>query len=81
MQTQPATHRTHPQVDWVCGRPAVRVQGLINVRLGQKVILNVTSDTDDEIHGHIGGSRLRGLVSGWQAGQGVAQPESAAASK
>ena len=27
----------------------------INVRVGQKVILNVTSDTDDEIHGHIGG--------------------------
>ena len=27
----------------------------INVRVGQKVILNVTSDTDDEIHAHIGG--------------------------
>jgi len=26
-----------------------------NVRVGQKVILNVTSDTDDEIHAHIGG--------------------------
>jgi hypothetical protein len=26
----------------------------INVRVGQKVILNVTSDTDDEIHAHIG---------------------------
>jgi hypothetical protein len=25
------------------------------VRVGQKVILNVTSDTDDEIHAHIGG--------------------------
>ena len=29
--------------------------GKINVRVGQKVILNVTSDTDDEIHAHIGG--------------------------
>ena len=28
----------------------------INVRVGQKVILNVTSDTDDEVHAHIGGS-------------------------
>lgn len=28
----------------------------INVRVGQKVILNVTSDTDDEIHAHIGGA-------------------------
>jgi hypothetical protein len=27
----------------------------INVRVGQKVILNVTSDTDDEIHAHVGG--------------------------
>jgi heme/copper-type cytochrome/quinol oxidase subunit 2 len=27
----------------------------INVRVGQKVILNVTSDTDDEIHAHTGG--------------------------
>jgi heme/copper-type cytochrome/quinol oxidase subunit 2 len=27
----------------------------INVRVGQKVILNVTSDTNDEIHAHIGG--------------------------
>jgi len=27
----------------------------INVRVGQKVILNVTSDTDDEVHAHIGG--------------------------
>lgn len=27
----------------------------INVRVGQKVILNVTSDTDDEIHAHLGG--------------------------
>ena len=27
----------------------------INVRVGQKVILNVTSDADDEIHAHIGG--------------------------
>jgi heme/copper-type cytochrome/quinol oxidase subunit 2 len=27
----------------------------INVRVGQQVILNVTSDTDDEIHAHIGG--------------------------
>jgi hypothetical protein len=27
----------------------------INVRVGQEVILNVTSDTDDEIHAHIGG--------------------------
>ncbi|HKN44161.1 MAG TPA: hypothetical protein VJW23_09570, partial [Propionibacteriaceae bacterium] len=27
----------------------------INVRVGQKVILNVTSDTDDEIHAHISG--------------------------
>ena len=27
----------------------------INVQVGQKVILNVTSDTDDEIHAHIGG--------------------------
>jgi hypothetical protein len=27
----------------------------INVRAGQKVILNVISDTDDEIHAHIGG--------------------------
>jgi hypothetical protein len=26
----------------------------INVRAGQEVILNVTSDTDDEIHAHIG---------------------------
>jgi hypothetical protein len=26
----------------------------INVRVGQKVILNVTSDTDDEIHAHLG---------------------------
>ena len=26
----------------------------INVRVGQKVILNVTSDTDDEIHAHVG---------------------------
>jgi hypothetical protein len=26
----------------------------INVRAGQKVILNVLSDTDDEIHAHIG---------------------------
>jgi len=28
----------------------------INVRVGQKVILNVISDTDDEIHAHIGGA-------------------------
>jgi hypothetical protein len=28
----------------------------INVGVGQKVILNVTSDTDDEIHAHIGGA-------------------------
>ena len=27
----------------------------INVRVGQKVILNVTSDTADEVHAHIGG--------------------------
>jgi FtsP/CotA-like multicopper oxidase with cupredoxin domain len=27
----------------------------INVRVGQKVILNVISDTDDEVHAHIGG--------------------------
>jgi hypothetical protein len=27
----------------------------INVRVGQKVILTVISDTDDEIHAHIGG--------------------------
>jgi hypothetical protein len=27
----------------------------INVRVGQEVILNVSSDTDDEIHAHIGG--------------------------
>jgi heme/copper-type cytochrome/quinol oxidase subunit 2 len=27
----------------------------INMRVGQKVILNVTSDTDDEVHAHIGG--------------------------
>jgi hypothetical protein len=27
----------------------------MNVQVGQKVILNVTSDTDDEIHAHIGG--------------------------
>jgi len=27
----------------------------INLWVGQKVILNVTSDTDDEIHAHIGG--------------------------
>jgi hypothetical protein len=27
----------------------------INARVGQKVILNVTSDTDDKIHAHIGG--------------------------
>jgi hypothetical protein len=27
----------------------------IDVRVGQKVILNVTRDTDDEIHAHIGG--------------------------
>ena len=26
----------------------------INVRVGQKVILNVISDTDDEIHAHLG---------------------------
>jgi hypothetical protein len=25
------------------------------VRVGQKVILSVTSDTDDEVHAHIGG--------------------------
>jgi hypothetical protein len=31
----------------------------INVWVGQKVILNVTSDTDDEIHAHIGGPGLR----------------------
>ena len=30
----------------------------INVRVGQKVILNVTSDTDDEVHAHIGGAGL-----------------------
>jgi hypothetical protein len=28
----------------------------INVRVGQKVILKVTSDTDDEIHAHVGGA-------------------------
>ena len=27
----------------------------IDVRVGQKVVLNVTSDTDDEIHAHTGG--------------------------
>jgi hypothetical protein len=27
----------------------------INLWVGQKVILNVSSDTDDEIHAHIGG--------------------------
>ena len=27
----------------------------INVPVGEKVILNVTSDTDDEVHAHIGG--------------------------
>ena len=26
----------------------------INVRVGQKVILNVTSDTDEEVHAHLG---------------------------
>jgi hypothetical protein len=28
----------------------------INVRVGQQVILNVTSDTDDEIHAHVDGN-------------------------
>jgi hypothetical protein len=27
----------------------------INVPVGEKVILNVTSDIDDEVHAHIGG--------------------------
>jgi heme/copper-type cytochrome/quinol oxidase subunit 2 len=31
----------------------------INVRVGQKVILNVTSDTDDEIHAHLGENGYR----------------------
>ena len=34
----------------------------INVRVGQKVILNVTSDTDDEVHAHIGGPGYELLV-------------------
>jgi hypothetical protein len=45
-----------------------------NLRADQKVILNVTSDTDDEIHAHIGGPGLRAAGAGWQAGQGVAHP-------
>jgi hypothetical protein len=41
----------------------------------------VTSDTDDEIHGHIGGPRLRAAGLRLKAGQGVVHPESVAASK
>src|SRR4029450_4743365 len=37
----------------------------INVPVGEKVILNVTSDTDDEIHAHIGG---QGYELGGRAG-------------
>jgi hypothetical protein len=46
----------------------------INVRVGQKVISNVTSDTDDEIHAHIGRPGLRAAGACWQAGQAVVHP-------
>jgi heme/copper-type cytochrome/quinol oxidase subunit 2 len=39
----------------ISGRKTVPNGEKINVRVGQQVILNVTSDTDDEIHAHIGG--------------------------
>ena len=39
----------------ISGRKTVPSGEKINVRVGQEVILNVSSDTDDEIHAHIGG--------------------------
>ena len=39
----------------ISGRKTVPSGDKINVRVGQEVILNVSSDTDDEIHAHIGG--------------------------
>jgi hypothetical protein len=39
----------------IAGRKTTPSGQKINARVGQKVILNVTSDTDDEIHAHIGG--------------------------
>lgn len=38
----------------ISGRKTIPNGEKINVRVGQQVILKVTSDTDDEIHAHIG---------------------------
>ena len=38
----------------ISGRKTIPNGEKINVRVGQQVILNVISDTDDEIHAHIG---------------------------
>ena len=42
----------------------------INVRVDRKVILNVTSDTDDEIHAHIGGPGYELPVQAGKPAQG-----------
>jgi heme/copper-type cytochrome/quinol oxidase subunit 2 len=42
----------------------------INIRVGQQVILNVTSDTDDEIHAHIGGEGYELLVRAGRPARG-----------
>jgi hypothetical protein len=39
----------------ISGRKTIPSGEKINVVVGQKVILNVTSDHDDQIHAHIGG--------------------------
>jgi hypothetical protein len=49
----------------------------INVRAGQKVILNVTSDTDDEIHAHIGGPGYEPPVQAGKPAKGAFTPDSA----
>ena len=52
------------------------------MRVGQKVILNVTSDTDDEIHAHTGGAGYELPVQAGTPAKGSSSPSTArAASK
>jgi hypothetical protein len=53
----------------------------INVRVGQTVILNVTSDTDDEIHAHIGGPGYELQVQAGTPARGCSPSTARAASK
>ena len=49
----------------------------INLRVGQKVILNVTSDGDDEIRAHIGGPGYALPVQAEKPAKGSFTPDSA----